>query len=180
MCLSYSLDADLLHSLFMLQAFARVKPLSAGKVYAVFVGLVVFIMGLALDFVAVVFGRSSLTLTLQMLSGTTPMQQEIMLNPWQILLLTCLGTLLVMVVGFFYGVILALLYNLSANVTGGVVVESVTVGGNVKAAPVVNAPVASVSTKSAAVPAKTTAKLPTKIVASKNSAKRPTAKKRKA
>ncbi len=112
----------------MLQAIARVKPVSVGKLYAVYVGLVVFIMGLASDFVALVLGRGSLTLTFDSMMGSTPMQQEIMLNPWQILLLTCLLTLLVMVLGFFYGVILTLLYNLAANITGGVVVDTVAMG----------------------------------------------------
>lgn len=112
----------------MLQAFVRVKPVSLGKVYAVYAGLVVFILGLAFDFVALTFGRGGLTLIFNTMVDNPGMQQEVFLNPWQILLLTCLLTLVVMVVGFFYGILLALIYNLSANITGGVVLESNTVG----------------------------------------------------
>lgn len=112
----------------MLQAFVRVKPVSLGKVYAVYVGLVVFILGLAFDFVAITFGRGGLTVFFNTMVDNPGMQQEIFLNPWQILLLTCLLTLIVMIVGFFYGILLALLYNLSANITGGVVLETAAVG----------------------------------------------------
>lgn len=165
----------------MLQAFARVKPVSVGKLYAVYVGLVVFIMGLAADFVVLVLGRGSLAITFDSMMGNTPMQQELMLNPWQILLMTCLLTLLVMVLGFFYGVILALLYNLAANITGGVVVDTVAVG------PVVKQPVI-VSQKTVTAPVVThTAPKVTKPVAAvrKSVARKPVArtparKKRKA
>jgi hypothetical protein len=112
----------------MLQAFVRVKPVSLGKVYAVYVGLVVFILGLAFDFVAITFGRGGLTVFFNAMAENPGMQQEVFLNPWQILLLTCLLTLIVMVLGFFYGILLALIYNLSANITGGVVLETTTVG----------------------------------------------------
>ena len=112
----------------MLQAFVRVKPVSVGKLYAVYVGIVAFVLGLALDLVAVVFGRGTLTVTLQMMSDTAPVQQNIVFNPLQILLVTCLLTLLVMVLGFFYGVILSFVYNIAANITGGVVLESNAIG----------------------------------------------------
>lgn len=142
----------------MLQAFVRVKPVSLGKVYAVYVGLVVFILGLAFDFVALTFGRGGLTVFFNTMVDNPGMQQEIFLNPWQILLLTCLLTLVVMVVGFFYGILLALLYNLSANITGGVVLETNTVGQMKPAtmttekvsAPVVTKPVAVKASKPAA------------------------------
>ncbi len=161
----------------MLQAFARVKPVSVGKLYAVYVGLVVFIMGLASNFVALVLGRGSLAITFDSMMGSTPMKQEIMLNVWQILLVTCLLTLLVMVLGFFYGIILSLIYNLAANITGGVVIDTVAVGTPVKQ------PVAEVSQKTVTPPVVShAAPKVTKpvVVARKPAARTPARKKRKA
>ncbi|MBP7057597.1 DUF3566 domain-containing protein [Candidatus Gracilibacteria bacterium] len=107
----------------MLQSVVSVKPSSVGKLYAVYVGILVFLAGIVLDLVAIFFGNQSLVLTLETMNGVQPVSQQVLLNPWQILLVVCLVTVIAMIVAFFYGLIAALLFNLSSNVTGGLVLD---------------------------------------------------------
>ncbi|MBP6085153.1 DUF3566 domain-containing protein [Candidatus Gracilibacteria bacterium] len=107
----------------MLQSVVSVKPSSVGKLYAVYVGILVFLAGIVLDLVAIFFGNQALVLTLETMNGAQVVNQQVLLNPWQILLVVCLVTVIAMILAFFYGLIAALLFNLSSNVTGGLVLD---------------------------------------------------------
>jgi len=110
----------------MTHALVRIKPLSLAKLYAVFSGLITIIVGLIMDAFIVLMGSQGLTLTLQMYTETgQPVVQNIMFNPTEMLLFTFVVAVIVMIVSFFYGLLLALLYNVSSGIAGGVKLDLV-------------------------------------------------------
>ncbi len=110
----------------MIHALVRIKPLSLAKLYAVFSGLITLIVGLIIDAFIILMGSTGMTITLQMYNETgQPVVQNILFNPTEVLLFTFVVTVIVMVISFFYGLLLSLLYNVSAGIAGGVKLDMV-------------------------------------------------------
>ncbi len=110
----------------MTHALVRIKPLSLAKLYAVLSGLITVIVGLVIDAFIVLLGSNGMTITLQSYSDTgQPVVQNFLFNPTEVLLFTFVVTVIVMIASFFYGILLALLYNVSSGIAGGVKLEMV-------------------------------------------------------
>lgn len=108
----------------MLQTVSRIKPFSLGKIYGLFCATATLLIGLLVNAYTVLFGQRALTLTWPSITFDGQMLvNTLMIRPIEILLLTCIITVIVLVLGFIYGAILALIYNFSAGIGGGLEVE---------------------------------------------------------
>jgi len=108
----------------MLQTVARIKPFSLAKIYGLLSATVTLLLGLILNAITVFWGQRALSLSWQ---SFTP-DNQLMINtltikPVEILLLTCILTVIVLIVGMIYGLVLAWLYNFSAGLGGGLQLE---------------------------------------------------------
>lgn len=153
----------------MLHSVTRIKPFSLGKIHGLLCATGTLLVGLIVNAITVFWGHSALSIAWQ----TAEPQGQIMLHtlsikPVEILLMTCILTVIVLIVGFFYGVLMAWLYNFSAGVTGGVQVDLLPLTTRPVAMPVSSvAQETKTTTKTVATPRKTSK---TKKVTKKKSA----------
>lgn len=110
----------------MTHVLVRIKPFSLAKLYSVLSGIVTIIIGLVMDAFTVLLGSNGITIALQTYNSTgQPVVQNLFFNPTQVLLFTFVMAIAVMIFCFFYGLLLALIYNLSSGISGGVKLDMV-------------------------------------------------------
>ena len=108
----------------MLQTVARIKPFSLGKIYALSCATATLLIGLVINAITVFWGQRALSVSWQSINFDGQMMMHTLtVKPVEILLVTCILTVIVLVVGFIYGIILALFYNFSAGIGGGLQLE---------------------------------------------------------
>ncbi|MBI4835652.1 MAG: DUF3566 domain-containing protein [Candidatus Abawacabacteria bacterium] len=108
----------------MLHTVSRIKPFSLGKIHGLLCATVTLLVGLILNAVTVFWGQRALSLGWQSITPDGQiMFHALTIKPVEILLLTCIFTVIFLVIGFFYGVILASLYNFASGITGGIQVD---------------------------------------------------------
>lgn len=108
----------------MLHSVLRIKPFSLGKIHGLLCATGTLLIGLIINAITVFTGQRALSVAWQTVDPTGGiMMHTMVIKPVEILLITCILTVIVLILGFLYGVVIAWLYNFSAGVTGGVQVD---------------------------------------------------------